>query len=271
MLKEIIRRLIFKLFKLFKDRQNSQMILLNDSIGLEIIYNGYYEKSNLETLKKSFSSNIKNSTFLDIGANIGNHSIFFSDYFKKIVSFEPQKKTFEILSMNTNKHDNIFIKNFGIYTENKKVKFYIPFDNNGMASSEIKLTNTYEEEVELRKIDNNDYQNVGFIKIDVEGNELDVLISLNQIISETLPVISFELNQNIESRKKILDFLYSKGYSHFYVPYEYIHQKNKIRRLYGSFFYNKLVEIDEKLLNDNSLSFTLVSTFNRNSRFKLKV
>ena len=40
MLKEIIRRLIFKLFKLFKDRQNSQMILLNDSIGLEIIYNG---------------------------------------------------------------------------------------------------------------------------------------------------------------------------------------------------------------------------------------
>lgn len=271
MLKEIIRRLIFKLFQLFRDKQKSQMVLLNDSIGSEIIYNGYYEKSNLEALKKSFSSNINNSTFLDIGANIGNHSIFFQNYFKKIVSFEPQKQTFKILSMNTNKHDNIYIKNFGIHTENKKVKFYIPIDNNGMASSEIKLTNTYEEEVELRKIDNNDYQNVGFIKIDVEGNELDVLLSLNDLISETLPVISFELNQNISSRKKILDFLYSKGYSSFYVPYEYLYQKNKIRRLYGSFFYNKLVEIDQKLLHDNSLSFTLVSTFNRNSRFKLKV
>ena len=271
MLKEIIRRLIFKLFLLFRDKQNSQMILLNDSIGSEIIYNGYYEKSNLEALKKSFSPNIKNSTFLDIGANIGNHSIFFNNYFKKIVSFEPQKKTFQILSMNTNKHDNIYIKNFGIHTENKKVKFYIPFDNNGMASPKIKPINTYEEDVELRKIDHNDYKNVGFIKIDVEGNELNVLVSLNDLINQTLPVISFELNQNISSRKKILDFLHSKGYSTFYVPREYLYQKNRIRRLHASFFYNKLVKIDEKLLLDNSLSFTLVSTFNRNSIFKLKV
>ena len=187
------------------------------------------------------------------------------------MSFEPQKQTFKILSINTEKYDNIYTKNFGLDVENKKVKFYIPFDNNGMASPKIKPINTYEEDVELRKIDHNDYKNVGFIKIDVEGNELNVLVSLNELINQTLPVISFELNQNISSRKKILDFLHSKGYSTFYVPHEYLYQKNRIRRLYASFFYNKLVKIDEKLLLDNSLSFTLVSTFNRNSIFKLKV
>ena len=187
------------------------------------------------------------------------------------MSFEPQKQTFKVLSINTEKYDNIHAKNFGLDLENKKVKFYIPFDNNGMASPKIKSINTYEEDVELRKIHNNDYKNVDFIKIDVEGNELNVLISLNEIINQTLPVISFELNQNVSSRKKILDFLNSKGYSTFYVPYEYLYQKDRIRRLYGSLFCNKLVKIDEKLLLDNSLSFTLVSTFNTKSIFKLKV
>ena len=102
MLKEIIRRLIFKLFKLFKDRQNSQMILLNDSIGLEIIYNGYYEKSNLETLKKSFSSNIKNSTFLDIGGpkNEGKKIVMQSSFLATTYRYldETERKSFSFES-----------------------------------------------------------------------------------------------------------------------------------------------------------------------------
>lgn len=271
MIKKIINRILLKKALINNKRSSNKIVCYSDSIGVEIILNGFYEKTNLEILKKAFDIELKNSTFLDIGANIGNHSLFFQSYFKKIVSFEPQKQTFKVLSINTEKYDNIHAKNFGLDLENKKVKFYIPFDNNGMASPKIKSINTYEEDVELRKIHNNDYKNVGFIKIDVEGNELNVLISLNEIINQTLPVISFELNQNVSSRKKILDFLNSKGYSTFYVPYEYLYQKDRIRRLYGSLFCNKLVKIDEKLLLDNSLSFTLVSTFNTKSIFKLKV
>lgn len=271
MIKKIINRILLKKALINNKRSSNKIVCYSDSIGVEIILNGFYEKTNLEILKKAFDIELKNSTFLDIGANIGNHSLFFQSYFKKIVSFEPQKQTFKVLSINTEKYDNIHAKNFGLDLENKKVKFYIPFDNNGMASPKIKSINTYEEDVELRKIHNNDYKNVGFIKIDVEGNELNVLISLTEIINQTLPVISFELNQNVSSRKKILDFLNSKGYSTFYVPYEYLYQKDRIRRLYGSLFCNKLVKIDEKLLLDNSLSFTLVSTFNTKSIFKLKV
>ena len=271
MIKKIINRILLKKALINNKRSSNKIVCYSDSIGVEIILNGFYEKTNLEILKKAFDIELKNSTFLDIGANIGNHSLFFQSYFKKIVSFEPQKQTFKVLSINTEKYDNIHAKNFGLDLENKKVKFYIPFDNNGMASPKIKSINSYEEDVELRKIHNNDYKNVGFIKIDVEGNELNVLISLNEIINQTLPVISFELNQNVSSRKKILDFLNSKGYSTFYVPYEYLYQKDRIRRLYGSLFCNKLVKIDEKLLLDNSLSFTLVSTFNTKSIFKLKV
>ena len=95
MIKEIIRRLVYKLFLFYRKDSKSQILFLNDSIGLEIMFNGFYEKSNLEVLKKSFPLNIINSTFLDIGANIGNHAVFFKDSFKYIKCFEPQKKFFK--------------------------------------------------------------------------------------------------------------------------------------------------------------------------------
>tara|TARA_A100001011_G_C14085107_1_gene746160 strand:- start:60 stop:212 length:153 start_codon:yes stop_codon:yes gene_type:complete len=48
---------------------------------------GLYEKRELITLiswLKPLSKEFRKSTLIDIGANIGNHSMFFSDYFKKI-------------------------------------------------------------------------------------------------------------------------------------------------------------------------------------------
>ena len=42
-----------------------------------------------------------NGTVLDIGANIGNHSLFFSNYFYKVLSFEPHPKIFKVLAINT--------------------------------------------------------------------------------------------------------------------------------------------------------------------------
>ena len=43
----------------------------------------------------------KNFSALDIGANIGNHSVFLSKFFKKIHSFEPNPKTYDVLSLNS--------------------------------------------------------------------------------------------------------------------------------------------------------------------------
>ena len=41
------------------------------------------------------------STFIDIGAHIGTYSIILSKKCKKVVSFEPEKNSFECLAINT--------------------------------------------------------------------------------------------------------------------------------------------------------------------------
>lgn len=270
MVKEIIRRLIFKLFLLFRDRQESQIILLNDLIGLEILYNGFYEKSNLEALKKSFSSDVNNSTFLDIGANIGNHSIFFNNYFKNIKSFEPQKKIYEILKLNTQKYSNIETFNYGISTEDIFTSFNIPINNSGMASSKKLFKNYYTEKVSLKRLDFKKLPNVGYIKVDVEGEEFDVLKSLSEIIKASSPIISFELNSNNHDRKKIIDLMNNFGYYDFFVPANYKFQKNRIIRLFKSIFSKNLDKISDIQLLDSTNNFTLVSTFKKDSKYKLK-
>ena len=81
MLKNILKD--FFLTNLQKEikKSNSQIIILNDWIGLKILTDKYYEKDEIEVLKKHFNDNIKNNTFVDVGANIGNHSLYFQKYF----------------------------------------------------------------------------------------------------------------------------------------------------------------------------------------------
>ena len=109
MLKNILKD--FFLTNLQKEikKSNSQIIILNDWIGLKILTDKYYEKDEIEVLKKHFNDNIKNNTFVDVGANIGNHSLYFQKYFRRIISFEPQKKIFKILKLNTEDFKNIKI------------------------------------------------------------------------------------------------------------------------------------------------------------------
>ncbi len=63
--------------------------IITDTMNLE----GLYEKRELITLiswLKPLSKEFKKSTLIDVGANIGNHSMFFSDYFKKIAPWQKQ-------------------------------------------------------------------------------------------------------------------------------------------------------------------------------------
>ena len=74
----------------------------HSEIGKQIISYGFTEKHILDTIFKKLKKT-KNHICLDVGANIGSHSIFFSNYFKKIISFEPVLRTFKILQINTEK------------------------------------------------------------------------------------------------------------------------------------------------------------------------
>jgi hypothetical protein len=58
-----------------------------DTICREIMLDGCYEKDLLATMVELVPDTT--STFLDIGANVGNHSIYLSKHFRRVISFEP--------------------------------------------------------------------------------------------------------------------------------------------------------------------------------------
>jgi hypothetical protein len=80
-------------------------VFANDYIGNIIeANNDYYEKIELDKFLEYIP---KNGIIYDIGANIGNHTLFFSRYTlpQKIFAFEPIKEVCEVLVHNLRKNN----------------------------------------------------------------------------------------------------------------------------------------------------------------------
>ena len=265
-LKKILKTLYFKYFYNTKE---TQIICYNDYIGKHILFDNFYEKEDLTLLKNSFSNNIKKSSFIDIGSNIGNHSIFFRNNFKNIYCFEPQRITYKILQLNTEKFNNIKIYNYGIDIKHKETTFYIPIHNNGMVKkNKIEGEIIREERVILKPIDNLLIKNVGFIKIDVEGNEFNVLKSLIKILKSDKPILGFELNLNNKNKDKLFHFLYKNNYHTFFVNNKYL--KGGPQRYFDNLWQkNKLVKVEIQTLKKLETDISMVITVNNNSKYNL--
>lgn len=82
--------------KLFQDSKFWTMP--SDAICREILLDGYYERDLLAGMCKLAGN--KQGTCLDIGANIGNHSVYFSGHFAKVVAFEAHPRNVGILRAN---------------------------------------------------------------------------------------------------------------------------------------------------------------------------
>lgn len=231
-IKKIIKYLFIK-FYFHGDKKLNNMLVFNDWIGFNIVVNGFYELNEMETLKNNLNKKLKETTFLDIGSNIGNHSVFMSDFFGDIKSFEPQIKTFKVLKLNTEKFDNIKVFNYGIDEIERKTTFNIPINNIGSGSEYFEFKNSFKEEVLLKPLGEEFSENVGLIKIDVEGNEFGVLKTLVKVIEKCSPLITLELHNNHHKKTEILNFLETYDYNEVFVLKK---PKNKIQMFYNLIF-----------------------------------
>ena len=90
------------------------MQFFNDIVlSLSLNAKGFKNYGNLNlTGEKKFIKLIgKEINFsIDIGANVGNHSVFFSKKFDKVLAFEPLPMALKLLKINTEKYSNIFFR-----------------------------------------------------------------------------------------------------------------------------------------------------------------
>ena len=185
----------------------------NDTIAKEISIHGIYEKDEINILSKLVS---KNDYVIDIGANIGNHSIRFSKIAKKVYSFEAHPKTFEILRFNCAEYKNISVFKVGI--SDKKSNLYFKniktsniggkkLDKNGTIKSQV---NKLDNLIRLKK-------KVKLIKIDVEGHEFNALLGMKATLASNDSLLLLEFcEKTIYKRKRIINFLIKNKYSHSY-------------------------------------------------------
>jgi len=190
---------IYKFSKKYQHERGHKMaIFANDHIGICINQLGIYEREELEYLSDFLSSvrgTLLNGIVLDIGANIGNHSLYFSDLFKEVISFEPHPDTYKLLEFNTSFRTNIRTHNFGLGDARETVALHENPTNLGGSSIESESDNHNNSlEISLQKLDDfvNDLQRIDLIKMDVEGYESKVIIGGKNTIKKHQPIILFE-------------------------------------------------------------------------------
>lgn len=154
---------------------------------------------------------------IDIGANIGHYSIELSKYFEHVHAFEINDELTKDL---TRTYRNVSVKNVGLSSKRGKAVLYIPLLNGqlpllGWASltpgncpdTDIHL----EKDVEITTLDSFNIQKVDFIKIDVEGHELEVLLGARQTLEKNSPTLLIEIKQ--QNTATTIDFLEKLGYN----------------------------------------------------------
>ena len=182
--------------------RNNINYCINLREGIDLgIFLGIKNEQSISNIGKI--SNIdEKKTIIDIGANIGSVSLPLAKMFKnsKIISIEPTVYAFTKLKKNINLNPNlkkrINLQNIFISNKNKTIKEVHSSWNfsDNYKKHKVHLGTLKKTSLKTKKLDDicSKIKNIEFIKIDVDGHELDVLKSGKKTINKHKPFIYFE-------------------------------------------------------------------------------
>lgn len=174
----------------------------NDVIQRNFIGGTFFEEDELKSMLDLHPEGI----CLDIGANVGNHTVFFARHcdFSKVLPFEPNPVAAAILRRNIeiNKLENVDLRYVGIALGSSDAEGKVVLDNvDNLGTARIE---SGEGEISVRNGDAllADLSGVGFVKIDVEGMEIEVLKGLTSLLRRERPIIYIEVSLRHEGAFK---------------------------------------------------------------------
>lgn len=190
-----------------------------------VYYCGAHEKFMLFFLRDMTKKlDRKNTVFLDIGANVGNHALFMSQVVDKVLAYEPYGFVREQLEnkIRLNNIKNIIVRPIGLGNEELTIPFYAPPDSNLGAGSffeDCNKGNVFMGNLQVvvgdKEIAGQGIEQIDFVKMDIEGFERFALEGLKETIKKSRPLIILEFSPKTRSTfKNFEDFksIFPEGY-----------------------------------------------------------
>lgn len=213
------------------------VVFAHDYIGNEININGGYELAELETAfdwLAPYAAAFRVGAALDIGANIGNHTAFFAPRFGRVLSFEPNPRTFRVLSLNAELFGNVTCFNYGLSDAAAAAAMTLDRANVGGARVSGQ-SETGEVSIALRRLDDalDPDVDVKLVKIDVEGHEARALAGAERTLRRHKPIVLFEQHEYDfrDGASEVVDLLKSFGYRRFAVVRERPAQRRALPKI----------------------------------------
>lgn len=191
-----------------------------DLIGWKILFFGSYEQETNAILKKYVRDT---DIVVEAGANIGSESVLLSRYAAHghVYCFEPNPYSFERLEINIriNELKNVSAFETALGEKDDSIRFHIypkSFYNSGMSSKYMDTQDTREITVKQSTLDtfvqDQDLERVDFIKMDIQGAEMDLILGAAETIRKFRPKIFTEACEPYNDTKKLFEKLSSMGY-----------------------------------------------------------
>ena len=191
----------------------------------------------------------KVSESVDVGVYRGVYTFQLAKISKHVHSFEPNPLIFPYLNKNLQKLiKNLTLYNVALSDKNGETELRIPIRN------KYTNKNNYEEMYELGRatihknnIINSEYNSfkvrtvklddilinnpIGFVKIDAEGHEKDILMGAKEIIKKRKPNLLVEIeeqytNEKVESK---IEFINNLGYKSYFLEKNNLTKTEKLR------------------------------------------
>ena len=239
---------------------------LNEAVDLGIFL-GIKNEKNLYKIINFLNTSDK-KILVDVGSNVGSVTLPLAKLFNSstVISIEPTNFAFSKLKKNLNLNPNLKkrIKLFNVFISDKKKKVNFVHSSWDLKAKHRKheihlgtLKKTSNKIQPLSQLLKKIQKKIDFIKIDVDGYEIDVLRSGKKIINKYKPIIYFEFAPYLYrefgySPKVLIDFIKKE------LNYTFLNENfDEVKNIY---------QIGHKL-NDRSVNFFLI---HKTNLFKFK-
>ncbi|KKU90633.1 MAG: hypothetical protein UY21_C0021G0033 [Microgenomates group bacterium GW2011_GWA1_48_10] len=206
----------------FGDRMK---VILPETVSAAIYRYGVHEADLTEYLLKTIGGG---DTFIDGGAHYGYFSLLAARLGAEVHSFEPSPSVFKVLEQNARGSNarNIKLNNVALWNTKGNIDF-LNLDSassggntakprEGMIGKMVTVPATsLDSYVKENKI------SPTFVKLDLEGAELEALRGMDYILSNIKPALTVEVfssgygEKPVSDSRKVLDLLQSHGYHPF--------------------------------------------------------